>query len=235
MTSACDRRGLIHAATGLFVAAGPLVPATSAPAQGVGAQKGKMAGVTPPEDLMREHGVLNRILLIYEAALRRFSRNEAIDPALIAQAAQIVRQFIEGYHERNEEQQVFPRFRQAGKMTALVDVLYQQHQAGRRRTDNILRLAPGSRTAGEDRRRLIGNLRAFIAMYRPHEAREDTELFPQLRSVVSANEFDSMAEDFERDETRKFGRDGFETMVGRVASIEKAIGINDLAAFTPQP
>jgi hemerythrin-like domain-containing protein len=194
-----------------------------------------MAGVTPPEDLMREHGVLNRVLLIYEAAVRKFSRNEAFDPALVGQAAQIVRQFIEGYHERNEEQQVFPRFRQAGKMTALVDVLYQQHQAGRRRTDNILGLAPASRTVGEDRRRLIENLRAFIAMYRPHEAREDTELFPKLRSVVSANEFDSMAEDFEKDETRKFGHGGFEAMVDRVASIEKAMGINDLAAFTPQP
>jgi hemerythrin-like domain-containing protein len=215
------------------MAGGLLVPSTPALAQE--AQKEKMAGVTPPEDLMREHGVLNRILLIYEAALRRFSNNEAFDPALIGQSAQIVRQFIEGYHERNEEEQVFPRFRQAGKMTALVDVLYQQHQAGRRRTDDILRLAPASRRAGEDRRRLVENMRAFIAMYRPHEAREDTELFPKLRSVVSANEFDSMAEDFEKDETRKFGRDGFESMVDRVASIEKAIGINDLAAFTPLP
>jgi hemerythrin-like domain-containing protein len=233
MTSGCDRRGLVHAAAGLLVAGGLLVPAAPVIAQD--AQKGKMPGVTPPEDLMREHGVLNRVLLIYEAAVRRLGRNEAFDPALVGQSAQIVRQFIEGYHERNEEQQVFPRFRQAGKMVALVNVLYQQHQAGRRRTDNILRLAPASRTVGEDRRRLVENLRAFIAMYRPHEAREDTELFPKLRGVVSANEFDSMAEDFERDETRKFGHDGFEMMVDRVASIEKAMGINDLAAFTPQP
>jgi hypothetical protein len=39
-------------------------------------------------------------------------------------------------------------------------------------------------------------------MYRPHEAREDTELFPKLRSIVSADEFDAMAEDYKRDVRR---------------------------------
>jgi hypothetical protein len=46
-------------------------------------------------------------------------------------------------------------------------------------------------------------------MYRPHEAREDTELFPALRAVVSPHELDAMAEDFERSERRKLGDDGF--------------------------
>ena len=35
-------------------------------------------------------------------------------------------------------------------------------------------------------------------MYRPHAAREDTDLFPLLRSLVSPLEDDAMAEDFER-------------------------------------
>jgi len=77
-------------------------------------------------------------------------------------------------------------------------------------------------------------MRSFITMYRPHEAREDTVLFPKLRSVVSANEFDAMADDFENDEHRKFGEDGFEMMVGRVAGLERALGIYDLAKFTPR-
>ena len=32
--------------------------------------------VTPTEDLMREHGVLQRILLVYEAGARRISQGE---------------------------------------------------------------------------------------------------------------------------------------------------------------
>ncbi len=40
-------------------------------------------------------------------------------------------------------------------------------------------------------------------------------------------------EDFEKDEHRKFGEDGFEMMVERVAGLERALGIYDLAKFTP--
>ena len=32
-----------------------------------------------PEDLMREHGVLDRVLLIYEAGLHKFAANEDFD------------------------------------------------------------------------------------------------------------------------------------------------------------
>ncbi len=235
-----DRRSLVWGATGVVVAGGVgglAVPAGivggAAAAAGDEHHDDQMEDVTPPEDLMREHGVLNRVLLIYEAVIRRFGDNESFDPAVITESAQIVRQFIEDYHERNEENQVFPRFRQAGQMLDLINVLYQQHQAGRRVTETILHLAPSSRAPGQDRAQLIVAMQSFIAMYRPHEAREDTELFPKLRSVVSANEFDAMAEDFEKDEHRKFGEDGFEMMVDRVARLEKAIGINDLSKFTP--
>jgi len=189
--------------------------------------------VTPPEDLMREHGVLDRVLLVYEAGLRKFEAKEDFDPAIISDAAQIVRDFIENYHEQSEEQAVFPRFRQAGKQVALVDTLLTQHKAGRRVTDVILKAAPGSRNDGDDRRRLISSIRAFIAMYRPHAAREDTELFPLLHGVVSAHEYDAMAEDFEKKEHQLFGSDGFEMMTHRVAALEQKIGIADLAQFTP--
>lgn len=222
-----DRRSLVRTASGLLIAgaAGPHV----AQAQ----QAGQAMEVTPPEDLMREHGVLNRVLLVYEAGLQKLSRSEDFDVAILHRAARIVHEFIEDYHERNEEQQLFPRFRKAGQLVELVNVLYQQHQAGRCLTETILALAPASQAAGDDRGRLTASLQSFIAMYRPHEAREDTELFPRLRSIVSAHEFDAMAEDFERDERRKFGEDGFERYVAQVAALEQALGIHDLARFTP--
>ena len=47
---------------------------------------GQAEEVTPPEDLMREHGVLDRVLFIYEAAIRRLSSNEDFDPLPFADA-----------------------------------------------------------------------------------------------------------------------------------------------------
>ena len=71
-------------------------------------------------------------------------------------------------------------------------------------------------------------------MYRPHEAREDTVLFPAFRKLVSKHEYDSLGEEFEGNEHKLFGSDGFETIVNKVAEIEKALGIYELSQFTPQ-
>ena len=70
-------------------------------------------------------------------------------------------------------------------------------------------------------------------MYSPHEAREDTVLFPAFKKIVSGNEYDSLGEEFEDKEHELFGQDGFEMMVNKVAGIEKRVGIYDLSKFTP--
>lgn len=190
--------------------------------------------VTPPEDLMREHGVLDRVLLLYEAGIRKYSADEDFDPGLITRSSEIVRDFINNYHEKSEEEHVFPRFKKAGQMIDLVDTLLAQHQAGRNVTETIIRLAPSGRSSADDRRQLVAAMQSFIRMYRPHAAREDTDLFPKLKDLVSANEYDSMAEEFERKEHQLFGEDGFEKMAARVAELEQTMGIRDLAQFTPR-
>ena len=190
--------------------------------------------VTPAEDLMREHGVLDRVLLLYEAQIRKCSSSTDFDPALITQSAEIIRDFINNYHEKSEEERVFPRFKKAGKMTDLVDILLRQHEAGRKATERILTLAPTSRNNADDRKQLVGAMQSFITMYRPHAAREDTDLFPKLKDVVSSNEYDAMAEDFEKKEHELFGEDGFEKMAAHVAQLEQQMGIHDLNQFIPR-
>ncbi|HEX4456516.1 MAG TPA: hemerythrin domain-containing protein, partial [Polyangia bacterium] len=97
--------------------------------------------VSPTEDLMREHGVLRRLLLVYGEVIRRVDANQEVAPDSVAHSAQIIRVFIEDYHERDEEELIFPRFQRAGKLTDLVSVLLLQHQAGRKLTATIERLA----------------------------------------------------------------------------------------------
>jgi hemerythrin-like domain-containing protein len=191
--------------------------------------------VAPPEDLMREHGVLKRILLVYGEALRRIDAKEDLPPEPIQESAKIIRSFIEDYHEKLEEDFLFPRFKKANKLVDLVDVLLLQHQAGRRITDITLQFATNPALKNpDDRRKLADSMRQFIRMYNPHEAREDTVLFPAFRGIVSAHEFDSLGEDFEKKEDELFGDDGFEKIVDQVAQIEKKLGIYELAQFTPK-
>ena len=191
--------------------------------------------LSPAEDLMREHGVLKRVLLIYEEAIRRMTPNQELPVETVADSAKIIRNFIEDYHEKLEENFLFPRFEKAGKLTDLVKTLRDQHQAGRRVTDLTLGLAKQSTIKNADERaELADSLRQFIRMYNPHEAREDTVLFPAFRKIVSANEYASLGEDFEKKEHELFGEDGFEKMVDKVTNIEKKLGIYELAQFTPK-
>lgn len=204
------------------------------------AEKEKLGGekeedkVSPPEDLMREHGVLKRILLIYGEAIRRMSANQELPVEVVLDSARIIRSFVEDYHEKLEEDYLFPRFEKAGKLVDLTKVLRTQHQAGRRVTDLTISLAKQSvlKNSGE-RARFTESLQQFIRMYNPHEAREDTVLFPAFRSIVSENEFDSLGEEFEKKEDALFGEDGFGKMVDQVASLEKKLGVYELAQFTP--
>ena len=137
--------------------------------------------VSTNEDLMREHGILKRVLLVYDEVARRIHARQDFPPQAVTDAAIIIRKFIEDYHERLEEDHLFPRFRKAEK---LVDTLCAQHQAGRRVTDRVIATALFLKTE-EERKRLASDLEAFNRMYAPHEAREDTVLFPELHKIVS--------------------------------------------------
>ena len=190
--------------------------------------------VTPAEDLMREHGVLKRVLLIYDEVRERIARKAAFPAEALSSSAKIIRSFIEGYHEKLEEEHLFPRFRKKGKLVDLVDTLEEQHQAGRRVTDQILALtAAGLKTEGP-KQELATALHKFVRMYAPHEAREDTVLFPALHDVVSKQEYGALGEDFEKKENELFGKEGFEGIVEQVGAIEKSLGIFDLRQFTPK-
>lgn len=183
---------------------------------------------------MREHGVLNRILLVYEESARRIEQQQAPPLDAVTQSAELIRTFIEQYHEKLEEDYLFPRFEKAGKLVQLVATLRRQHEAGRELTQRIVRLCTAEQIAKDsERAQLIGALRSFVRMYRPHEAREDTVLFPALRSVIDKHDFEELGERFEEKEHSLFGKQGFEGIVQRVEVIERKLGIFELAQFTP--
>lgn len=224
-----DRRDFLRAAASAGLALAGC--ATTGGARGSAAMSNgnhEEAEVTPGEDLMQEHGVLERILLIYDEPAHRIERNEPLDLAVLTTAARIVRRFVEDYHEKLEEQFVFPRLQRANRETELVAALLRQHQRGRELTDDIVRRA-GSAASPE----LAQTLRDFARMYRPHAAREDTVLFPAFRNVIGRSGYHELGEQFEAQEHQLFGDHGFEHTVTESARLEAELDIADLARFTP--
>jgi hemerythrin-like domain-containing protein len=230
-TAATSRRGFIRQGGILLGAAALLGSARTWAAERVR----ETVEVTPTEDLMQEHGVLRRLLLIYDEMGRRLKQGQEFPVALLQGATGLIRRFVEDYHEKDEEKYLFTRFYQAGKMVDLVNVLYLQHQRGREVTDRIQSLTtPALFGQAPARAQIVELMAAFTRMYRPHAAREDTVLYPAFRSVISPKDFMALGEAFENKEARLFGENGFEKIVGQVADLEKQLGIYQLTRFTPE-
>jgi hemerythrin-like domain-containing protein len=193
--------------------------------------------VSATEDLMREHGVLRRALNVYAELARRLeAKPRRFDASPLADAAKLFRDFGEDYHERAlEEAFVFPEVRKTGGPNEkLVEILLQQHQRGREITDYIQRVASGGRLGGHAKP-LARALSSMTRMYNAHAAWEDTVIFPVLKAGQTKERLAELADKFEDLEREKFGKDGFEDAVARIAKIEEAFGLHDLAGFMASP
>jgi hemerythrin-like domain-containing protein len=191
--------------------------------------------IPPDDDLMREHGVLKRVLLCYREMTARVQAGGQLSAADLQDSALIIHDFIEGFHEGLEEGFVFPRLLRAGQLTSTVTTLLTQHARGRVITQFILGHATAGQLASPGiKSRLAAAMAAFVRMYEPHEAREDTVVFPAFRKLLPAGELAGLGQHFADLEHEQFGTDEFTAMVNRVADIEQGLGIYDLDQFTPQ-
>ncbi len=202
-------------------------------------EEAKGGEVTATEDLMREHGVLRRALLVYsEAATRLHSNPSAVAPDALQKTAQLFRAFGEDYHEKKlEEACIFPAVKQAGgEAASYPDILVAQHQRGRKITDYILAVTRGAKLHANNAEPLARAMDSLVRMYRAHAAREDTIVFPAWKQTLTPKRLYERNEKFEEIEHQQFGEDGFENAVRQIADIENELGLADLAQFTaPRP
>ena len=195
--------------------------------------------VTATEDLMREHGILRRALLVYQESAARLRQDPtSVPPEALEKVANLFRVFGEDYHEKQlEEVFIFPAVkRAAGSAARYVDILLAQHLRGREITDYLLAISKADRIPANSVQPVVNAMEAFVRMYAHHAAIEDTILFPAWKATVGTNELDELAERFEAIEQEQFGgNDGFEAALQRMADIETSLGLSNLDMFTAPP
>ena len=232
------RQFLITAGAGLLLGSADVAPVAALEKRGK-SKKGEEKEVGAVEDLMREHGVIRRALLVYrECAAKLRGNSESVDPRALLDTARLFRTFGEDYHERKlEEPYIFPAVMKAGgPAAAYVDVLIAQHNRGREITDYILAVAGKGAISASDAEALARVFDGLDLMYANHAAREDTIVFPAWKDALSERQLDEMGDKFEDIERAQFGKDGYEDAVAQIGRIEQALGLADLAQFTaPAP
>ena len=199
----------------------------------------KLGGeVTATEDLMREHGILRRALLVYSAtAMKLRGKPSEISPDALQKTAKLFRAFGEEYHEKKlEEAFIFPAVKKAGgEAASYPEILIAQHNRGREITDYIISVTQGAKLDPNNSEPLAKALETFVLMYRNHAAREDTIIFPAWKQTMTGTQLDEMNDKFEDIEHEQFGEDGFEDAVKQISGIESSLGLADIAQFTAPP
>jgi hemerythrin-like domain-containing protein len=189
------------------------------------------ADVEATEDLMREHGVLRRALVVYrECATRLRADAGSIPPEALARTAKLFRTFGEDYHERAvEEPFVLPAIDQT-----LAGAIKAQHERGRALQDWILgvAVAPKISARAQDLARVLD---ALARMYETHAAREDTIVFPAWKKTMTKKQLDEMSDRFEEIEKKELGPNGFEHAAREMDEIEASLGLSDLRSFDAPP
>jgi hemerythrin-like domain-containing protein len=194
------------------------------------------AVIPPGESLMYEHGVLKRLLLVYQAALPKIDDSTGIGGQALHQAAQIVHDYIEGFHEAIEEGYVFPALAAANILQPTINTLLEQHSRGRQITQFLLANTNATFLATPAiRDKVIAATNAFITMYQPHEAREDTVIYPAFRQLLTPKQLEQTGQSLLRLQTEQFGPNALTTITAKVAAIESVLDINDLEQFTAPP
>ncbi|HSV01802.1 MAG TPA: hemerythrin domain-containing protein [Phenylobacterium sp.] len=231
-------RRAAFAAAGLLTAGAVLsLPGCARPASD--ADKPGQADVSAVDDLMREHGVLRRLLVVYRETAGVIRASAAtLDIAALGQAADLFRSFGEDYHEKAlEEAHIFPMVKKAGgRAASLIDTLIAQHRRGREINDYLTGLAKSGGVRTGQAEPLAQALESFARMYEIHAAIEDTEVFQAWRATLNAKELDAWSDKFEDIEHQTFKGDGFDLALEQVAGIEQRLGLSDLARYTaPSP
>ena len=197
------------------------------------------AEISATEDLMREHGILRRALLVYQESASKLKQDPNSVPVdALEKTAQLFRAFGEDYHEKElEEAFIFPALKKTPNAASVyAEVLLAQHARGREITDYILAMTKRDKLPEASVGPFITALEAFVRMYEHHAAVEDTIVFPAWKQLVGAQELDEVGVKFEEIEERIFGDDGFESALRRMAEIEESLGFANLGMFTsPAP
>jgi hemerythrin-like domain-containing protein len=181
------------------------------------------------EDLMMEHGLLSRLLLILDDLTKKINLDITINTQLIKITLMIIRKFFQDHHEKTEEKYIFPRLINTVHNDDVLELI-NQHKVARCLVDSIILDLDDN----VDIRLISQKLRELIDMYKIHEARENSVIFNAFRKSISSQEYDQLEKIMDDEEEELLGENAYERVLNLVIMIEKKLNIHDLKTKTPK-
>lgn len=173
-------------------------------------RKGKEEGLdmTPTETLKHEHQIVLLVLKGAGREARSSKKNGTSDITKVDQMLDFFKTFVDRCHHTKEERHLFPALeRHSGSpKEAPIEVLLQEHEAGRQRVKAIGEALPEARLGRPDAvAEICENLLAYVKLLRSHIEKEDKFLFPFAEKVLTRKEQAALEDAFEKVEAEEMG------------------------------
>jgi len=162
----------------------------------------------PPTQILKdEHALILEALDAIERKVSALEAGAAPDRAYFEKAVQFLRTFADKCHHGKEENLLFKTMVDRGFPLhgGPIAVMLHEHDTGRA---FIRGLAEGAAALGTDpaaMKKVVGNGRDYIGLLRAHIDKENHILFPMADNVLSPDDQEHLAKEFERFETEETG------------------------------
>ncbi len=186
-------------------------------------------GLSPIETLMEGHGLLIRCYVLYDVMIDGIENKKTIDPKWVLRTTNVIKDYLEGFHEKMEEEYIFAPMEKAKVHYKSIQELKMQHGVGFSITDKIIELAKNDKLNQE----LCKNLKSFGQMYRYHSAWEDTIIFPAFNDLENNKYMADLAATFDVEKRKILGTLGFDSFIKTVIDVEEEMKVFGLPHWTP--
>ena len=159
---------------------------------------------TPTRQLAEEHEYVMLVVGAMEAEAAYIERTGSVHAERVAQMVDFTRNFTDGDHHSKEEDLLFPLLEERSTAAGgTISVLLSEHEAARDCIRAIDKALPDA--AGEDPERaaaaravIAENLKLYAFLLPLHIGKEDTVLFSLTDDLLSVQEQEILAEEFDR-------------------------------------
>ncbi len=164
--------------------------------------------MTPIELLMHEHQIILMVLEAVEREAQRVQDSGQVNAAKTEQMVDFIRNFADRCHHAKEEDLLFVRMQERGMPAqgGPIGAMLMEHAEGRRLVKATAEALPEAAKGDPQAVAAVGNnLLGYVRLLRAHINKEDNVLYPMGERILTAEDQQWLAKEFDRVEAEEMG------------------------------
>jgi hemerythrin-like domain-containing protein len=164
--------------------------------------------MTPIELLMHEHEIILMVLGAVEREAQQIQDGGPVDAGKIDQMVDFIRNFADRCHHAKEEDLLFVRMQERGMPAqgGPIGVMLMEHVEGRRLVKAVAEALPAAAKGDPQAVAAVrDSLLGYARLLRAHIGKEDNILYPMADRILTPEDQQWLAQEFDRVEAEEIG------------------------------